>query len=260
MKLARECQGYVASQFFPGEPLGATVRGFRNEDLEALSFPDAVFDLTVTLDVMEHVNQPDVVLREVARTLKPGGAYLFTVPTYKARVASERRAHYRPDGTVEHLAEPEYHGNPVSDAGSLVTFHYGYDFAELIHAWSGLDVEVARFHDHRHGVIGDFTEVYLARDARRADQGRRAPAGLARLAGHEPGLDALLAQAADQLVHDRVVPQDLALDAEQVGLDRPLEQDQVDELLRASAATVWPITARFARALLRATRAAGDQS
>jgi SAM-dependent methyltransferase len=162
VKLARECPGYVASQFFPGEPPGATVRGFRNENLEGLSFPDAAFDLTVTLDVMEHVNQPDVVLREISRTLKPGGAYLFTVPTYKARVISERRAHYRPDGTVQHFAEPEYHGNPVDDAGSLVTFHYGYDFAELIAAWSGLDAEVVRFHDHRHGVIGDFTEVYLA--------------------------------------------------------------------------------------------------
>ena len=61
------------------------MQGFRNEDLEALTFPDASFDLTVTLDVMEHVNQPDVVLREVARTLRPGGAYLFTVPTYKGK-------------------------------------------------------------------------------------------------------------------------------------------------------------------------------
>jgi SAM-dependent methyltransferase len=161
-KLAREAPGYVSSQFFPGEPLGATVRGFRNENLEALTFADASFDLTITLDVMEHVNQPDQVLREVARTLKPGGAYLFTVPTYKGKLVSERRAHYRADGGVDHLVEPEYHGNPVSDAGSLVTFHYGHDFAEMIAAWSGLDVEVVRFHDHRHGVIGDFTEVYVA--------------------------------------------------------------------------------------------------
>lgn len=161
-KIREGAPGYVASQFFPGEVPGATVRGFRNENLEALTFPDASFDLVVTLDVMEHVNQPDTVLREVRRTLKPGGAYLFTVPTYKGKVASERRAHYRGDGTIEHMAEPEYHGNPVSDAGSLVTFHYGYDFAELIAAWSGLDVEVVRFHDHRHGVIGDFTEVYVA--------------------------------------------------------------------------------------------------
>jgi SAM-dependent methyltransferase len=161
-KLAREAPGYVSSQFFPGEPLGATVRGFRNENLEALTFADASFDLTITLDVMEHVNQPDQVLREVARTLKPGGAYIFTVPTYKGKLVSERRAHYRADGGVDHLVEPEYHGNPVSDAGSLVTFHYGHDFAEMIAAWSGLDVEVVRFHDHRHGVIGDFTEVYVA--------------------------------------------------------------------------------------------------
>jgi SAM-dependent methyltransferase len=161
-KIREGAPGYVASQFFPGEAPGTTVRGFRNENLEAMTFPDASFDLVVTLDVMEHVNQPDTVLREVRRTLRPGGAYLFTVPTYKGKVASERRAHYREDGSVEHMAEPEYHGNPVSDAGSLVTFHYGYDFAELIHAWSGFEVEVMRFHDHRHGVIGEFTEVYLA--------------------------------------------------------------------------------------------------
>lgn len=161
-KLRRECPGYLGTQFFPGAAPGAEVQGFRNENLEALTFPDASFDLTVTLDVMEHVNQPDVVLREVSRTLKPDGAYLFTVPTYKHLVASERRSHYRPDGSIEHFAEPEYHGNPVSDQGSLVTFHYGYDFAELISAWAGLDVEIVRFHDHRHGVIGDFTEVYVA--------------------------------------------------------------------------------------------------
>jgi SAM-dependent methyltransferase len=161
-KLARDCPGYVASQFFPGAAPGEMVRGFRNENLEALTFADASFDLTITLDVMEHVNQPDQVLREVARTLKPGGAYIFTVPTYKGKLVSERRAHYRADGGVDHLVEPEYHGNPVSDAGSLVTFHYGHDFAEMIAAWSGLDVEVVRFHDHRHGVIGDFTEVYVA--------------------------------------------------------------------------------------------------
>jgi hypothetical protein len=83
------------------------------------------------------------VLREAGRTLRPGGACLFTVPTYKGKVTSERRAHYRPDGGVDHPAGPEYRGNPVSDAGSLVTFHYRYDFAELIAAWSGPDVEVA---------------------------------------------------------------------------------------------------------------------
>ena len=112
---------------------------------------------------MEHVNRPDAVLREIARTLRPGGAYLFTVPTYKGRLRPSGGRISAPTAASSIMAEPEYHGNPVSDAGALVTFHYGYDFAELISAWSGFDVEVTRFHDHRHGVIGDFTEVYLAR-------------------------------------------------------------------------------------------------
>lgn len=161
-KLRSECAGYIASQFFPGHALGRQVDGFRNENLEVQTFADEIFDLVVTLDVMEHVNQPGDALSEIARTLKPGGAYLFTVPTYKERGTSERRSLYKTDGTIEHYAEPEYHGNPVSDAGSLVTFHYGYDLAELVHKWSGMNVEVIRFHDHEHGIIGEFTEVYVA--------------------------------------------------------------------------------------------------
>lgn len=160
-KLARECRRYLPSQLFPGETLGELVQGVRNENLEHQTFADASFDLVITLDVMEHVNEPDRVMSEVCRTLRPGGSYVFTAPTYKTRVESERRARYLADGTVEHLAEPEYHGNPVSEKGSLVTFRYGYDFPELIHAWSGLRVEVARFHDPHHGVIGEMTEVYV---------------------------------------------------------------------------------------------------
>ena len=163
-KLGQQCADYIATQFFSEERLGSMVRGFRNENLEAQTFGEGRFHLVITLDVMEHVNQPELVLKEVARTLKAGGAYVFTVPTYKGRVGSERRALYKPDGTIEHLVpEPEYHGNPISDAGSLVTFHYGYDLPELIYSWSGMDVEVHRFHDHHHGIIGDFTEVYICR-------------------------------------------------------------------------------------------------
>ncbi|PZV38881.1 methyltransferase type 11 [Mesorhizobium kowhaii] len=163
-KLSRQCTDYIATQFFPEMRLGSIVSGFRNENLEAQTFDDQRFDLVITLDVMEHVNQPESVLKEVARTLKPGGAYVFTVPTYKGKTDSERRALYKPDGSIDHLVpEPEYHGNPISDSGSLVTFHYGYDLPERIYSWSAMDVEVRRFHDHHFGIIGDFTEVYICR-------------------------------------------------------------------------------------------------
>jgi SAM-dependent methyltransferase len=159
-QLRDRAPAYVPSQYFPDEQLGRSVRGFRNENLEAQTFANGSFDLVVTLDVLEHVNEPAQALREICRTLVPGGVHVFTVPTYKGRTTSERRARFLPDGRVEHLAPPEYHGNPVDESGSLVTFHYGYDLATLIADWCGMHCEVTRFHDAGHGILGEFTEVY----------------------------------------------------------------------------------------------------
>lgn len=160
-KLRKYCRRYIPSQFFRDEILGKTINQFRNENLEKQTFADGSLDIVISQDVMEHVNDPAAVFKEVARTLKPGGAYIFTTPTYKELVASERRARYHVDGTVEHLAEPEYHGNPIDNAGSLVTFHFGYDLARIAHDSSSMNVEVTRFHDPHHGIIGEFTEVYM---------------------------------------------------------------------------------------------------
>jgi SAM-dependent methyltransferase len=163
LKLKNEATHYLATQFFPDRPLGLVHLGFQNENLEAQSFQDDTFDLVITLDVMEHVNRPDYVLQEVNRTLKPGGLYIFTVPTYKGKIENERRALYKDDGTIDYIAPAEYHGNPVDNSGALVTFHYGHDLIEEIFNWAGMNAEVVRFHDHQHGIIGDFTEVYIVR-------------------------------------------------------------------------------------------------
>ncbi len=49
-------------------------------DGERLPFPDCTFDGVVSFEVLEHVFNPDVVLRELRRVLKPGGTLLLTVP------------------------------------------------------------------------------------------------------------------------------------------------------------------------------------
>ncbi len=154
---------YVATQFMKGVPLGTTANGFRCEDLHKQTFENEIFDIVVTLDVMEHVNDPELVLKDIARTLKPGGLYVFTTPTYKYNVVTKRKALYDESGVVHFDGDPEYHGNPVDGDGSPVTFHYGYDFAELINRWTGFDVEVTRFWDETRGVIGEMTEVYICR-------------------------------------------------------------------------------------------------
>lgn len=50
--------------------LGSTVREIRNG---AMDFPDAYFDLVVSNQVFEHVQNLDAALAEIARVLKPGG-------------------------------------------------------------------------------------------------------------------------------------------------------------------------------------------
>jgi SAM-dependent methyltransferase len=160
LKLRERCSGYTGTHYFPTDPVGTLVRGFRNENIENQTFPDEEFDIVVTLDVMEHVNRPDLAFREIARTLKQEGYCISSIPTYKGQNNTERKAVVFAD-CVEHLAPPEYHGNPVAEEGSLVTFHYGYDLPELIHAWSGMSVTVLRFHSHEYGIIGEFTEIYV---------------------------------------------------------------------------------------------------
>lgn len=46
-----------------------------------LSFADASFDLIISVDVMEHVGRPEVMLREIQRVLKPEGIALITFPS-----------------------------------------------------------------------------------------------------------------------------------------------------------------------------------
>jgi SAM-dependent methyltransferase len=159
----QECKRYIATQLMKGVELGTEAHGFRCENLERQTFDTEIFDIVVSLDVMEHVNEPQLALTEIARTLKPGGLYLFTAPTYKSVISTYRKSRYDEHGHVHFVGEPEYHGNPVDPDGSAVTFHYGYDFPELISSWTGFDVDVIRFWDHEHGIIGDMTEVYVCR-------------------------------------------------------------------------------------------------
>jgi SAM-dependent methyltransferase len=109
------------------------VNGVHREDLENLSFEDESFDLHLTQDVFEHLFNPAAAFREIARTLRPGGAHIFTTPLVRKNEPTRFCAHLAPDGSVVHLTEsPEYHKDPISSEGSLVTVHWGYDIANYI--------------------------------------------------------------------------------------------------------------------------------
>jgi SAM-dependent methyltransferase len=50
---------------------------------ETLPFDDSSFDLVTALDVIEHLDDDAVALREMRRVLRPGGQVLVTVPAHR---------------------------------------------------------------------------------------------------------------------------------------------------------------------------------
>ena len=165
IRLARECRSYIPSQFFPDVPLGQSKDQMRCENLEALSFPDESLDLQISQDVMEHVLNPERAFREIARALKPGGAHIFTVPLVRKHLDTVTRARRCPDGSLEHRLEPQYHGNPISDKGSLVATDWGYDICDFIHRVSGLTTTMIVIDDLSKGIRAEYIEVLVSRKA-----------------------------------------------------------------------------------------------
>ncbi len=161
VKLSRECAKYIPSQFLPEHRPGALVKGVRNENFEKLTFKDASIDLHVSQDVFEHVLDPDAAFREIARTLRPGGMHIFTVPIVRKTEPSRTRARLE-NGTLCHLLPEEYHGNPVGDGRSLVTTDWGYDICRRIFDVSGLFTHVIHRDDMEEGIRAEYLEVLVS--------------------------------------------------------------------------------------------------
>ncbi|MCX7383570.1 MAG: class I SAM-dependent methyltransferase [Alphaproteobacteria bacterium] len=164
LRFRQECRGYVETQYDPELGFGKTDAAgrYRSENLEAQTFPGQSFDLVITQDVFEHLFEPDKAIREIARTLRPGGAYIMTVPIANEARPSSRRAARTSQG-VKMLAEAQYHGNPVSAQGSLVTIDWGFDIVDYLAAHSGLSVSMFYFDDISRGMRAICMEVIVCR-------------------------------------------------------------------------------------------------
>lgn len=167
-KLRRECKQYVRTNFYGDVLPGSYKAGIRCEDLEHMTFADESFDLVITQDVLEHVLTPANAFAEIARTLRPGGAHVFTVPYYLRQTRT--RAMSSPEGIV-YLAEKDYHLNPISEKGALVVTEWGIDICDYIYETSRLTTTIYQIRDPRLGLDGEFLEVFVSRKG----HGRRNP-------------------------------------------------------------------------------------
>jgi SAM-dependent methyltransferase len=163
-RLQSECSGYVATQYDPTFPFGqVNLSGeWRNENLEAQTFEDEIFDIVVTQDVFEHLFQPGVAAKEIARTLKPGGYAIISVPVVRHWQQSRRRASLQ-DGQVIHHYPEDYHGNPVGDGRALVTIDWGYDIGAYLSACSGMSFATLILDDMTIGVRDIFNTIIVGK-------------------------------------------------------------------------------------------------
>lgn len=97
----------------------------RYEDVTKLRFANGSLDAVLSFDVLEHVPDWRAALSEFARTLAPGGICIATFP-FTDTPNTIVRARLSRDGEIEHLLEPEYHGDPIS-GGVLCFYHFGWD-------------------------------------------------------------------------------------------------------------------------------------
>jgi hypothetical protein len=162
--LAANASQYTASHFYSDVPRGDYKDGMRSEDLARLTFEDDSFDLFITSDVFEHVIEPEAAFKEIARVLRPGGMHVFTMPLYPALESSVQRAKLVGDEIVL-VEDPVYHGNPLSEDGSLVTYDWGRDFPFVVHEASSLVTTVFLVKDRTLGLDGEFLEVFISQKA-----------------------------------------------------------------------------------------------
>jgi SAM-dependent methyltransferase len=88
-------------------------------DARALPFPDATFDLVLSSDAWEHIEEDDVVASESHRVLRPGGVLFVMVPADMALwsghdVALGHRRRYERDELVSLVEDAGFRVDDVS--------------------------------------------------------------------------------------------------------------------------------------------------
>ena len=149
---------FLVTEHSPGEIVG----GVRHEDLQALSFEDQIFDYVLSFDVLEHVPDHLKALHEIARCLKPGGSLFMTAPFSDARYEHDVRAVQAEDGSIRHLQEPEYHGNPVDENGALCFRYFGWQLLDELRAAGFASAEVWHYWSRDYAYLGETHQIVVA--------------------------------------------------------------------------------------------------
>jgi SAM-dependent methyltransferase len=76
-----ETRNTLAAMVETGEIAADRLTGVLRGDARCLPFPDETFDVVITSEVLEHIQDDVTAIAEMVRVLKPGGRFAATVPS-----------------------------------------------------------------------------------------------------------------------------------------------------------------------------------
>ena len=161
---AKNYKAVVGSEYLAKKvPFGQVdERGLRNETLTGLSFSDNTFNCILSFDVFEHIPDYETAFSECLRCLKPGGRLIFTVPFARTSKTNIVRARLSSMGEIEHILPPEYHGNPLSDSGSLCFYHFGWELLDQICSLGFKSASAYLYWSRKMGYLGKEQILFMA--------------------------------------------------------------------------------------------------
>lgn len=106
---------------------------FEHASAYELPFKDETFDIVVSCEVIEHLREPERMLREVLRVLNPGGKFILTTPYRMTEVPQDENhvKEYFP-GEIQVMLEKYFKDVEVKETHHMfwrALFTYGFRFA-----------------------------------------------------------------------------------------------------------------------------------
>ena len=112
--ILKKFRNYVVTSFIPRLPLNIEIsQNYFNMDLEKIGFEQSTFDIILTSDVMEHVRNVNLAHSEIARILKSGGSYIFTIPYDEYCDTHDILVDTSSENNI-YIVPPQFHGDPLT--------------------------------------------------------------------------------------------------------------------------------------------------
>lgn len=144
--LRRNSESVVFSEYMDDVKPGESVNGVLCQDVQALTFDNAVFDICTCTEVFEHVPDDIKGFKEIFRVLRDGGMFLFTVPLHDMETTVNRVL--VEEGKLVHILEPEYHDDSIRGVGKVLVYRdYGRDIADKLFSAGFARVDIVEEHD-----------------------------------------------------------------------------------------------------------------